>query len=58
MTDEQLNRLGEIADSIENVRYAMELPLPPQFHLNQVKEAMTDWINDIRELANVVKGSD
>lgn len=44
-----LEYLGEISDTLENLVAATIIPMPSDFHLEQVKENLNILIKDIRE---------
>jgi hypothetical protein len=43
-----LNSLGEEADRLDSLVAGLELPLPPQFHLEQLKEILPDISKQIK----------
>jgi len=47
-SDELLDALGKIADSIDNIMAATELPLPPAMHLEQIKYRLPEWSAQIK----------
>ena len=50
MMTENLDRLGEVADDIDNLLGAMALPMPPQFHLDQLRRALPEVRDRIRRI--------
>jgi hypothetical protein len=40
MTYEAMEKLGMAADELDNLLGAMALPMPAQFHLDQIKRAL------------------
>jgi ElaB/YqjD/DUF883 family membrane-anchored ribosome-binding protein len=48
--NEIANELGELADNIDNIISATNLPMPPEFHLNQIKQNMHDWSKEIKKI--------
>lgn len=42
--------LGELADNIDNVISATNLPMPAEFHLNQIKQNMNDWLKELKKI--------
>ena len=46
MTQEQLDQIGEIADDCDNFAHAAQLPMPPQFHVEQ----LTRGFEHVRDL--------
>jgi hypothetical protein len=37
ITEEQADKLGRLIDDIENIQYALDIPLPPEMHVEQLK---------------------
>lgn len=50
MTESQLEKLGALADSIDNVLLAAELPLPTKSHLEQMKESAKKWAAELKSI--------
>lgn len=48
MTEEQ-NALGEQIDRIDNLRAALDLPMPADFHVQQMKESLSDLSAEIKK---------
>lgn len=40
MNDADVNELGEAIDSLDNYAHALNLPLRPQMHVDQLREAL------------------
>ena len=58
MTEEQLNELGELADEIDNLVGATQLPMPPAFHLQQLQRALPELSKKIKALTVAIGGAD
>jgi len=43
------DKLGEIIDSIDNLVSAMDLPMPPQMHLDILKGSLTEKVKELKE---------
>lgn len=56
VTDEQLNRLGELADNADNYFSASTLPMPDKFHKEQLAQGMKDLSTDIKALFAEITG--
>jgi hypothetical protein len=56
ITDVDLNEIGEIADMLDNLLAATELPMPPVFHLQQVKAGMRDISKQLKEIVIRISG--
>lgn len=48
MDDAQEN-LGQQIDRIDNLRAALDLPMPPEFHVKQMKESLDDLSAEIKK---------
>lgn len=42
MTEEQLERLGQLIDKVDNYLAAAKLPFPAQFHIDGLKHGMDE----------------
>lgn len=49
-TYESMEVLGEQADTIANLLAAMNMPLPPQLHLDALRPALTDVLAKLRQV--------
>lgn len=50
MTEENSNKLGELVDTIENIQCGLKLPMPPEFHLEQIKKFLPEWAQELKEI--------
>ena len=41
---------GEIIDRIDNLLDALELPMPAEFHVNQMKHALSDMSEKMKRI--------
>jgi hypothetical protein len=57
VTDE-LTALGEQADRIDSLVAGLVMPLPAQFHLDQLREILPDISNRIKRLVVQTSGED
>ena len=55
MSDAQ-EKLGEQIDRIDNLRAALDLPMPPAFHVEQMKELLTDLSVEIKKAFTELTG--
>ena len=55
MSDAQ-EKLGEQIDRIDNLRAALDLPMPPAFHVEQMKESLTDLSVEIKKAFTELTG--
>ena len=58
ISDEQIEELGQIADEIDNLCGAMELPMPAAFHIEQLKKLLPEISIRIKSLVVAVGGGD
>jgi hypothetical protein len=56
INDEQLNQVGEIADTLDNLLAASTLPMSAQFHLNQLRAGMKDASRQLKQIVTKVGG--
>lgn len=54
--DEQLEVLGKLADQAENYAAASKLPMPPSFHVEQLREGLYDMARQIKDLYVALSG--
>ena len=48
MNRDNLEEIGRIADSIDNIVAGLDLPLPADFHLQQIKPLLVLWSQNIK----------
>ena len=41
---------GEIIDRIDNLLFALELPMPAEFHVNQMKHELSDMSEKLKRI--------
>lgn len=49
-TRENMEALGEQADTLDNLLSAMQLPLPPQMHLDALRPSLLQVMEKLREI--------
>jgi len=49
-------KIGQLADSIDNAIAARQLPLPPAMHLEQSERMMRDWSKQLKEIYVAMTG--
>lgn len=54
--EEKLEQLGVLIDEIDNLAHALNLPLPPQVHVDQLKAALPEKVNRLQELFVEISG--
>lgn len=55
MTDE-LDQLGRQADRLDNLVAGLVIPMPPQFHLDQLKEILPEISGEIKRFVILQAG--
>lgn len=47
--NENLDKIADISDELEDLAAAMNIPMPSEFHVKQLKSALPEKIKAIRE---------
>jgi hypothetical protein len=55
---EKFNELGEQADRLDNLVAGMAMPLPPSFHLEQIKAILPEISAEIKRFVVEQTGED
>jgi hypothetical protein len=50
ITDDQADKLGRVIDEIENLEYALKMPLPPQMHVEQLSKLIPEKVLKLKEI--------
>ena len=50
MKQQDFEPLGLLIDSLENFTYSLNLPMPADFHVKQLKTALPDLVKDFKKL--------
>ena len=50
ISEEDLNKIAEVSDSLDNLVHAMEIPMPDKFHLDALKSALPEKVKELREI--------
>ena len=58
MTDDELESLSSVADTLDNLCHALMLPLPATVHVEQFKLALPGLIVKLREVYVAQAGDD
>lgn len=48
--EDKFEKLGQLIDSIENLVYGLELPMPPAFHVDRLKEILPEKVKELKEV--------
>lgn len=56
MNEEQKETLGDIADRVNNLTGALEIPMPAEFQVTQLKSILPEVVQELRDLYKDVTG--
>jgi hypothetical protein len=56
MTDENIEKLGETIDRLDNVTHALNLMMSPQFHVTQLKSLLPEIVAELKKNFALVTG--
>lgn len=61
LTKEQLEdrfeALGQLIDSLDNFAHALSMPLPPQMHVEQLKDVLPKKVTELKTLYAEITGA-
>lgn len=58
MTEDHAERLGKLADSLDNLLYAAKLPVPPHMHVTLLTEKIRSARDEITAIVREATGED
>lgn len=50
ITEDNMDKIGELSDRIENLTYAAKLNLPPAMHLEQITKVIVEIKDELRAI--------
>jgi len=53
---ESLGKLAELIDSIENLTYSLNIPMPADFHVVQMKKVLPEKIEELKSVFTEISG--
>lgn len=56
--NENFDKIGEVADTLDNLIAAMSLPIPPEIHLKALKESLPEASKKLKEAYIAETGGD
>ncbi len=56
ITNEQLEQIGQLSDTIDNLLGALKLPLRPEMHLQGLRGNLPEVRDGLREIYKAVSG--
>ena len=57
ISDTDIDEIGQLADTLDNLLGAMNLPMPPVFHLKQLKESLPEVSAKLKSIVVRVSGA-
>ncbi len=57
-TKESMEMLSEAAERLDNLTYGLKLPMPPAFHIEQLKSILPDIVKSLRAVYVAETGDD
>lgn len=50
METENLDKIAEYAESMENIIYSLNLPIPPQVHISMLQQHLREWSEGLKQV--------
>lgn len=50
MIEPNIEKLAELAETIDIITHSIQLKMPAEFHLNQIKKLLPEWRDSLREI--------
>lgn len=50
MNEEQKEKLGQLIDSIDSLAHGLNIPMPPGFHVEQLKKLLPEKVAAFKEV--------
>jgi hypothetical protein len=47
--EEKFEKLGELIDSIDNMSHGLNIPMPPNFHIEQLKSILPEKVKELKD---------
>jgi len=47
--EDKFEKLGQLIDSIDSLAHGLSLPMPSQFHVDQLKEILPEKVKELKE---------
>lgn len=54
--EDKFEKLGLLIDSLDNLAHALELPLSPQMHVEQIGNALPEKVKELKEVYVEITG--
>lgn len=56
MTNEQAEKLGQLIDSIDSLAHGLNIPMPAEFHIEQLKKILPEKVATLKEVYHEITG--
>lgn len=56
MTEEQKEKFGLLIDEVDNLSHALNIPMPPSFHVERLKETLPEKVEELKQIFIEVTG--
>ncbi len=54
--EDKFEKLGLLIDSLDNLAHSLELPLPPQMHIEQMSKLLPEKVKELKEVFVEITG--
>ena len=54
--EDKFEELGQLIDSIDSITHALNIPLPPQIHVEQLKNLLPEKVEKLKEVFVKITG--
>jgi len=58
MNEDSKEKLGIAIDRVSNIEAALQIPMPPAFHIEQFKKLLPEIVKDLRDAYAELTGED
>lgn len=56
MTEDQKEKLGQLIDSLDNLAHALQIPMPPQMHVDALRSALPGKVEEFKAIYQEIAG--
>lgn len=56
MNEEQKEKLGQLIDSIDSLAHGLQIPMPPAFHIEQLKKLLPEKVDAFKKVYEEITG--
>jgi hypothetical protein len=58
ISEELLEKIGDVIDQMDNYVAATELPMKTEFHLDMLKNGIIDWSEELKNIYQNISGDE